>query len=186
MFGNSELKVITGLMVTAFSSVTTTPVADRISIAGGSDWDERVGRQVSTIGFRLSGCLVGGQIGAITDDTNDTVRLSLLLCTVGNQPTVANYSVSSILNDRAIVGLKRVLYDRTFSLNTPGVDATGYLPALTDVSIQIPCRVHLAYYGSAVNTESDVALYLMCVSNSAAVTNPGFINGSYVLTYLDR
>jgi len=163
----------------AFPSVSTTvsTVALGALVAAGSGVNQRIGSTIIPKAIRVLGTIVGGQSNSVSDDNRNVVRLSLILGVVGTAPS--GYTCNTILDPRFTTGVVRVLWDRVLVLQSPGKDSTGYMPSSKEVRVRVPIRVGpLLYSGTAANTIKGQELYFCVVSDSSAIPNPGFVNGS--------
>lgn len=170
----------------SFTSVSTAGAyfAVGATIAEGTESYNRLGRNARLTSFRIFGCLDGGQVNAITDDSHNTFRVCLIQGVVGIAPTIG---VGDYIDPRNSPGVLRVLYDDIISLSTPGADSTGYLVATKQWKAQCKLpNIPMVWSGSAGNTVKGTEIYLYMVSDSAAVANPGFTNGSFVVGFDDE
>lgn len=181
-----EEKFITNPMSNAFASVsTTTTFIDLTALIGaGTDYYNRVGRQVTLKRLQLSGLLVGGQVNLATDDSYNSFRITVACGNVGM--TWTPYGLTQVLSADLVPGLDRVLYDRVFPLSSPSRDTTGYMKALKRVNIDLALpQVVTHFQTAAAGSQNGNTVYLVMVSDSTAVPNPGFVDGSWVLRFTD-
>lgn len=132
--------------------------------------------------------MVGGQSNIVTDDKYNVARICVIEYESGTTPLVG-FNLGAILDPRngAYKGLIKVLHDQVYLLPSPGEDSTGYLPALREVTIDVPLNLDVSYVsasGGAVNLSSH-AVMIGVVTDSAAPPSPGFINGTATLTFED-
>jgi hypothetical protein len=134
----------------------------------------------------LRGTLVGGQINAVTDDPYNAFRIMVITGNVGISVPIAALIVSSVLSPELVPGLKSVLYDKAFPLQSPGKDGTGYLRAVKEVTIDLRLPSIVANFsGSAAGTQTGTTAYLIMASDSSTVPNPGLVDGTWVLAFSD-
>lgn len=185
LYRGTELKQIAMNLHDYFASVSTAGQQYDITglVAQGADYNQRIGRIIRAIQCSVTGTLVGGQSNSATDDTRNTIRISILVAEAG---TAFTYGVSAILDPRAIQGVRRILYDRVFSLSTTGADSTGYLPAVREMHIGVPVGEQIVYRGTAVSTNNPLGVFMYMVTDSAAVPHPGFEDGTLSLSFTDR
>jgi hypothetical protein len=174
-----------------FNSVGTTPIGYDVTgaVVLGQDYINRIGRLISLQRLFISGQLVGGQSNSATDDNRNVFRILVAICDIGTTFTSAVFTVNGTVDPRTMPGLRRVLYDRMFSLNSPGRDsaAGGYMPATRMVRVALRVRDRVTYtIGAGVGLNSNEGIYIWMVSDSAAVPHPGFESGSYGITFTDR
>lgn len=181
-----EDKFITNPMTTAFSSVsTTTTFIDLAALIGaGTDYFNRIGRQVTLSRLQVSGLLVGGQVNLAADDSYNSFRITVASGNVGM--TWTPFGLTQVLSADLIPGLDRVLYDRVFPLSSPGRDSTGYMKALRRVNINLALpQIVTHFQTAAAGSQNGNTVYLVMVSDSVAMPNPGFVDGSWVLRFID-
>jgi len=181
-----EQKFITNPMTTAFSSVsTTTTFIDLTALIGaGTDYFNRIGRQITLSRLQVNGLLVGGQVNLATDDAYNSFRITVAAGNVGM--TWTPYGLSQVLSADLIPGLDRVLYDHVFPLNAPSRDSTGYMKALKRIEINLDLpKIVTHFQTAAAGSQNGNTVYLVMVSDSVAVPNPGFVDGSWVLRFID-
>lgn len=181
-----EQKFITNPMTTAFSSVsTTTTFIDLTALIGaGTDYYNRIGRQVTLSRLQISGLLVGGQVNLATDDAYNSFRITVASGNVGM--TWTPYGLTQVLSADLVPGLDRVLYDHVFSLSAPARDSTGYMKALKRIEINLDLpKIVTHFQTAAAGSQNGNTVYLVMVSDSVAVPNPGFVDGSWVLRFID-
>lgn len=170
------------------TSIGTTPaildIGDRI--IEGTDVDDRVGREIYVDKLEFRATLIGGQSNLATDDKYNVFRLAVLAGTPGTMPLAiaSNFSNSYFMDPRGMGGLDVVLFDRSFTLASPGRDSTGYMPPIKEIVIDVPVRRKLKYLGPT-GSPSFRELYLVAVSDSSAAPNPGFANGFMTIHYHD-
>lgn len=180
---------------TSFSSLpnTWTEVDLCDSITCGYDISQRIGRKISISSFSLEGVLHGGQSGVVADDRYNTVRFVLGLWR-HNTPCVTNaFTMDSLINKAGFsstggVSLVRKYRDFKVILTSPSPDTTGYMPALKKIKIFIKFRKPLVISFPSVSATSTQNTYfvLSMLSDSSLPPNPGFIAGSYTITWYDN
>lgn len=181
-----EQKFITNPMTSAFSSVSTAvSYIDLTALMGaGTDYYNRVGRQITQKWLSVSGTLVGGQSNLATDDPYNVFRITVVKGNVGM--TFGTWGLTQVLSPDTILGLDRVLLDRFITLESPGRDSTGYMRAVKRVefSVRLP-DVVTHFTTAAAGSQNGETCYLVMISDSAVVSNPGFVDGSWVLRFTD-
>jgi hypothetical protein len=169
------------------ASVSSTPsvfdMTSNIAI-GAQFYNNRIGNAISPKFLTVNGNLVGGQVDGIADDTRNTFRMVVALGTPGL--AFAGLAPGSLLITRIMSGLKKVLYDKEYSLESPGRDTVGYMPAQRSITFTVPLQQVLSFTGNAAGTVSCLTYYLVMVSDSGTVPNPGFTNGSATMFFTDH
>lgn len=161
-------------------------------IAMGGDLGQRIGRKIAVNSFYLDGVLQGGQTNLATDDRFNTVRFVLGLWRSRTPCTANSLTMSSMINKSGYgvtggASLIRKFRDFKVILSTPGADSTGYLPAVRKVRIYVKFRrpITILFPASAATTTQSMFLILSVISDSVAIPNPGFTNGSFTLSWYD-
>jgi len=187
MAGGQEHKLRALTLVGAAASVGTAGVPVRLSqIAQGLDFTERIGRAIIIKSVSFCGQLIGGQTNSAVDENRNIVRIAIVSMNPGTALAAATYNVESIIDPRYVSGLKHVYYDRFFSLDSPGRDTTGYMPACRQVSCpKIPIHLRVDYTSNIATSESDTSLWIWFISDSGAVPNPGFGSGAIACEFID-
>lgn len=181
------MKLFQNDLPTYFASVSTA-VATRdltSSIAGGTDYNQRVGRSVHVKEIQFNGQLVGGQANTVTDENRNVVRISIVGCNSGLVWNAGTYNPSMVLDPRIMAGLHHVYYDEVISLVSPGADGTGYLPATTMVSRKIKVNKVLNWPSAAGAATTPYCIFMVMSTDSAAVPHPGFVSGTAVVSFTD-
>lgn len=133
----------------------------------------------------MEGSLHGGQSNLVTDDNHNTVRLLLVRGVPSTMATALGASLtlsSAPINAENISGVTEVLYDQTVELPSPGPDSTGYMPALKHVKTYIPVNRYFTFHSTGL---SDDCVVLAAVSDSTAVSHPGFTSGWLDVLFTD-
>ena len=184
----AEVKRFSRPITTEFSAVSTTATALDIPslIAQGTEFNQRIGRQIRARGLYLDFTIQGGQSNVVADDKINTMRL--LVCQ--GAPTTTGASIVSMLtvsvgpvNGENFNGMKRVFLDQTLDLASPGRDSTGYMPALRHFKRYIPLNLIIPYTSGGASGDT---LWLAMVSDSGVVPNPGCTSGRVELVYTDN
>ena len=182
----SESKFITNPLTTAFGSVSTSVAyIDLAALMGaGTDYYNRVGRQVTQQNLSVSGTLVGGQSNLATDDPYNVFRITVVKGNVGM--TFGTWGLTQVLSADTILGLDRVLSDRFITLQSPGRDSTGYMRAVKRVEFNVRLPDVVTHFTTAAaGSQNGETCYLVMISDSSVISNPGFVDGSWVLRFSD-
>lgn len=189
---NVETKFVNNTLIaspTDYRSIGNTWLeTDLTNIAQGTGIAQRIGHEIKLKGFNYRGTLVGGQSNLATDDNRNTVRIVLgIWDATSSTPLTSNGATidSYIAKDTTVSkGLVKKLYDSVIELQTPGRDSTGYLPAMKQLRKFIKLNKHfIRYYGSG-STNDNHKLILSMITDSAAPSHPGFVNG-YVTVFFE-
>lgn len=187
-----EIKRYSYGMHSAFGAVTTNPVASSLSggISQGATASQRVGNIVTIKGVGFFGTLVGGQSNLALDDNFNTVRIIVAECisavTMSGSVLLPGYfAISNFIEPRTIPGLTRVLYDHVLTLESPGRDSTGYMPAVRRLNWHCPMNLKMAFTGSGNNTDTSNSIVIFMVTDSVAAPSPGFEDGSEYIEFTD-
>jgi hypothetical protein len=171
----------------SMTSISTSAVAYDVTalIAAGTDYSNRVGRRIRVFRAFFKGQLAGGQNNSVADDPYDTVRITLVVAKPGFTPT---WGVNAPIDPRynPASGLIRVLRDETRVINALGKDSVGYVPGATCFEFDVGVNLPIEYSASAASTPSNRCIYLVAVSDSVAVTHPGFTStSSFGVQFID-
>lgn len=181
---SGEMKDVSYTLAGPFGSIGTTTLVQSLSIAQGMDTTQRIGRMVNITGVDLIGLLAGGQSNLATDDKYNFVRIAIVECNVGQSP-ILDLTTPLDTRTNANIGLRRVLFDQLYTLQSPGRDSTGYMPPVRKIDVRIPCSIPVLF-NSTLGTGACVStLCVVMVSDSSLAPNPGFVQGSWRLYYHD-
>lgn len=184
---STELKHFSRVLTTNFASISTTATALDLAalITQGTDWTNRIGRSVFIQGVYVEGTLHGGQSNLVTDDNHNTVRLVVAsgLPTTMAASFVSAFTLSQYpVNAEILVGCQHVHLDKSIELPSPGPDSTGYMPSIKHFRAYVPINKYVTYGNIA---PSDVTTCLVAVSDSSAVSHPGFVTGAFDILFTD-
>jgi len=188
---NIETKVKEYQLSNTWGSVSTNWVENAIEggIGQGEAGNERIGRSIQITEIELKGVLMNGVSNLITDDNRNLFRLVIGIWDNSTTPCQAVpvlmwEKVTKALNSEG--NIMRILYDKTFSLCAVGRDSTGYLPMTRNVYYKKRFKPALKITWSDDTSDyPDKRLVVSMMSDSAAVSNPGFITGFLNLSYND-
>ena len=190
-----ELRRLTPVaLTTSMGSITTTwnEISLCDTIAVGADLNHRVARKIAVTSFYLDGVLSGGQSNLATDDRFNTIRFILGLWRSRVPCATEGLNISSMINKSGFgftggVSLIRKYRDFKVILSTPGADSTGYLPAVRKFKIYVKFRrpITISFPATTATTTQDKYLILSVISDSVAPPNPGFISGTYSISWFD-
>lgn len=161
-------------------------IQDLVNITNTTDVTGRWTRKIRLLKFQLQGLLVGGQSNLVTDDAYNGVRIVLF----EGAPGLASVDFAgfdqNVHLQPGISGITRIFMDRMIALRVSAPDSTGYVPACTTVSFSRGVHTICVFDQSgAAYPAAGASLYLAMISDSAAVSNPGFTIGHFTLTFID-
>lgn len=179
------MKFYSEVMTNYFASIGTTPVYRDLFayIAQGTDMANRLGRSIQAECVVIRGTIVGGQVNVATDDNRNSFRVSLVEVVPGTAPT--GFTLNVVPDVRNIAGFQRIVWDKVVQLETPGKDSTGYMPAIVPFSLKLPYRKLMRYTTSSTAPTTGSTLMLVMSSDSSAVANPGFVDGTWTVFFTD-
>lgn len=172
---------------TIFGSISDSwIIQDLVTITNTTDVSGRWTRKIKLLRFQLQGLLVGGQSNLATDDAYNGVRLVLFEGAPGLATVDFAGFDQNVHLQPGISGITRVLMDRMIALRVSAPDSVGYVPACTTVSFSRGVNTVCIFDASGLITPAaGSSLYLTMISDSAAVSNPGFTIGHVTLTFVD-
>ena len=176
-----------------FSSIGTTWVEHSWLPPFGSTSAARVGNKIAITELSFQGVLVGGQANLALDDNRNWVRIVL---GIWKNPSSTGLSTHTVLYTNSFPTslqidyqtqptLTHKLFDRTFTLTSPGKDSTGYLPPQRFVTYTHHFRKPIVVTFDALSSIPDKQWFLSMVSDSSAVPSPGFVSGDLKFTWID-
>lgn len=188
---NVENKFISGALTTSFASVNNTWDEQVLStVAQGTDQDERIGNHIRLRSLEIKGVIAQGSADSSSDDPYNVMRIVIGLwgsstTPLGNVAWGINVPLRKNMNPGELF---KKYYDKYVALtvtSTEKGEGDGYTPGLKQFHYYKKFKNVVINWGSSATTEPDKRMILSIVSDSAAVPNPGFINGYWVLTYED-
>jgi len=179
-----EMKYAPFVLPTAISTAATVYDMTTYINTSPNALNGRIGDLIETTHLILGGTLVGGQSNTVADDAYNVVRIIFVKMVPGT--SFAAMNIGSVVTPRSIAGLISVLFDKTYTLVSPGADSTGYVPAVCSVSISIPLSGTVFFAGTGAGTDSVTTIGTVFISDSAFVVHPGFEDGSVGLYYIDK
>lgn len=182
---HGELKWRVRALSSDFPSIGTGCVYRNLSAFGaGTDYYQRIGRRVFIHYIDVYGTLVGGQTNSVADDPYNTVKVALVLATPAFTPST-EWSVTTPLGPQQVPGLIKTLWTTSFVINTNAKDSTGYIAKGISIGKRIPVNLKFEYTTTTDVAASNLGLFLVCTSDSVAVTNPGFNSGYSLVCFSD-
>lgn len=154
---------------------------DLSALAQGTEYFQRFGRRVIIDHVDIMGTLVGGQTNSVADDAYNTVCMALVTAAPGTAPS--GWSAGLPIGPQITTGVKKVLWAKRFVINTNAKDSTGYIPNAMIVKERIPVHEPFEYVASGDVVATNQSLYLIAISDSVAVVNPGFNTGFSVVVF---
>lgn len=192
---NTENKYKVLNMVTQYGTVTSTwNEAGLNTIAQGVAKEQRIGNKIRIKSLEIKGCISSGANELLTDDAYNVLRVILglyrgssvtPLATSGrglNDPLRTDYlSANGLL-------IKKYM-DKYITLPVTGTEqgaGDGYTPSVKNFTYYKRWKKGILIQWSNDTTNYPSAnLVLSMISDSIAVTNPGFVAGYAVMTYED-
>lgn len=171
----------------AWSEYPITNVSQGIGKGG------RIGNKIRVKSVEINGVIAQGSNELITDDAWNVMRIILGLYNGVNTPlTSANLSINDVMRtdySSAKGTLRQKYLDKYVPLNVVSTEqgaGDGYTPQvkLFKYYKRFKRPILIEYADDAV-TYPNKALVLSMISDSVAVTHPGFINGWWCVTYED-
>lgn len=185
-----EIKRIETQLNTAGAFQTVSTAGKTINfgkgLVQGTNYNQRVGDKINIVGYQFYGQLQGGQSNLATDEKTNYVRIMIMSTQQGASPTpLPNFDLP--INRQTVPNVMKVYIDRMISLQTPGRDSTGYLPATRMVKFNVKLRKPFVIkFPQSGSTTPVVDLICWAVSDSSVVPNPGFLNGWLRVFYTDN
>ena len=178
---------------TSFSAVGTSWVELSYNPVFGSTATARVGNKIAITELSFQGVLVGGQSNLALDDNRNWFRIVL---GIWKNPSSTGASTHTVLNLNSFPSSLQIdhqtqptllykLYDRTFTLTSPGRDSTGYIPPQRMVTYTHHFKKPVVITWDAMSSIPDKQWFLSMISDSAAAPNPGFVSGALKVTWID-
>jgi len=165
------------------SAWTVTRLAN---IAEGTDFNQRIGREIVLDTVRVAGLLLGGQTNIATDDSYNHCRIVIIEAIHGfTSGSLGAVGVLGIIDPRSVQGVKRVIHDVCYKEDTPGRDSTGYVPSVQWVKEHANLGMHVKYTSAAGADSNMYEPYICFVTDSGLPSNPGFSDGAIVVAFHD-
>lgn len=171
-------------MPSTFASIGSGIVSkDYTQLAQGTEYYNRVGRRVVIDHVDICATLVGGQNNSVADDPYNTICLALVVGVAGTAP--ANWTVGLPIGPQLTQYVREVLWTKRYVVNTNAKDSTGYVANAMLVKERIPVHLPFEYVTNTDVVATSQSLYLLCISDSIAVVNPGFNSGYLMVAFHD-
>lgn len=184
---NIEMKYKNTLSTVSFASISNSWTELNLTdISQGDSVIHRSGRELMIKAFHLNGILVGGQSNLATDDNRNIVRVVLGLWDNSTPLTTAGADINSYIAPKQAqgAGLVKKYIDMIIPLVSQGQDSTGYMPAMRKINKFLKMSRKIQY-SADTSTSSNTFLVLSMISDSSAVSNPGFVQGSIKIFFQD-
>jgi len=177
-----EDKYSIGTMISLMPSVASSYTSIALcNYSNGTGVGERVGRRV-----RIKKIVIDGWV-APGDNTN---LFRMIVCSAENGSVFAagGNSIDTCFHAKNATSgiLDHIYYDKTIFLKHEAIDGNSgtSVPILRHVRIVIRPNFTIRWSDNTSNYY-DHMLFLSCVSDSAAPSNPGFVNGYLLTTFED-
>lgn len=159
------------------------------SIQSGTAEGQRVGNRIRIKSIEIKGTLQGGQTGSAADDPFNSLRFVFAHWSGYNYTTPmasSGLNINSVINKDTAKQLQRKYVDRFMTLTAPNPLTVGYQPAVRVFKWYHRFARPIVITYSDINTvNANSCLALSVISDSAAIPNPGFINGFAKVVYED-
>lgn len=191
---NIENKMNYDRMVGNFGSVGSTWLEQTTSaVAQGTGNNQRIGNQIRIRSIEINGVIAQGSQEFATDDPWNTMRIVLALWAGGTVSTplgTAAFDMNTPLRrTNCPQGLMKKYYDKYVPLTVVSTEkggGDGYAPGLRKFKFfKIFKKGLLIDFGDATTTRPDKRLIISMISDSFVVTNPGFLQGFWAVSYED-
>lgn len=192
-----ENKIIGDLMEEDFGSISNAwHELNLTTLSQGSGKTSRIGTVIHVKSLEIRGVVTGGMQAAVGDDPWNVLRIVLGKYNspdVNNPLTTAGVGMESICRaDWLNAGgrLVKKYMDKYVVLDTIGGNnaATGYIPKQRIFKYYKkfkPGDLTIKWNADAGDSTSQTKLILSMISDSAAVTHPGFTHGYWCMTFED-
>lgn len=191
--GRRELKLRYLLLPSSISNAwASTPTGDvgvAVQIWPGNQSNQRIGRKIYLKNLVIRGSLISGATGASTvDDAWDAVRIVILWAapntTIGARLDASGTGLYTPIRNQDFVN--RVIFDKVYTLRSLiSLGSGNFVPAVKEIHINKRLNKTITFN----DTDQYVLgreLYVMMVSNSSAIPNPGWSETSYAkIQYYD-
>lgn len=178
---------------------TLTLLESDLTATSGEDDSCRRGDEILVTSVEIKAVISTGAEDGITDDLYNNMRIVLALWTGfgSNAPMYTlSYPIDKPLLRELIPGaagaprlIKKYL-DQYIPLEVSGAGhaaGTGYIPKLVQFNYykKFKTPIHITYNASTA-TSGDKILTLSVTSDSATLTNPGFVRGFVKMTFINK
>lgn len=179
-----ETKILENSLYSTYSSVSTAGQDGQWNPPAGTSYGTRIGREIVATYFKFRGLLHGGQSNLATDDSHNIFRIVIFTAEGGYTASSSTISTNNFIDPGKGIyrQIRKVYYDRTFKLDSPGRDSTGYLAIQKEINIRLKLKFKVKYDDTNVPNKS---LHVFMISDSALPVNPGFTDGQARLYFKD-
>lgn len=190
---NIEDKFSTNTMRFIMGSISNAWIEVCVNLwSQGTSTGTRVGRKVQIKSLFIYGTIAGGDSESALDDPYNNVRFVIGLYdgSAGATPlTTANMNIDSVIKRDSCRFLRRKYYDKYIVFNVASTEkggGDGYAPTIKKFRyykrFKRPINV---WFADDTNLYPSIRLVMSAISDSAAIPNPGFVNGYWVVKYQD-
>jgi len=190
----TEDKLVVKTLRTDMSSIpiTTWTEINLCNPAQGLTNSTRVGRRIKIKSLEFRGIIAGGANESAFDDMYNTVRVVFALWNTTNDTPIGNaldrdYPLQSTTYTGAQKLIKK-LYDKQIGFQVASTEKAagdGYAPEVKSIRFYKRFKNLYIEYADDSTTYPNKRLIMSCVSDSAAVPNPGFIGGYTFVKFED-
>jgi len=160
-------------------------------VAAGTESNQRTGRRIKLKSLEIKGTLAAGASGNVLDDPYNNMRIVIGLYDESTPLTTGSATMFlPIMRTLGTNGslIKKYL-DKFVALNVTSTEkgqGDGYAPQCKTFKFYKKWKkgIFIDYIGTDAD-DGTKFLYMSCISDSAAVPNPGFVTGYILLKYED-
>lgn len=178
------------------NTTTTGTITSLLDIAQGDSADTRDGNQITLRSIRFLGSLSNGDPSTLLTGNPSAIYRVILFQDkqqVSDTPPAVNDVLfspdyASVYNYPNVVKRFKILYDRSFVINAPGIHDTGITPATAYITCQkswshwlFPTMKNIKYNGTLGSDLQKGGVYMLMLGTS---TDPSFII-NYQVAYND-
>lgn len=194
IISSEEKKYMIAYLPTTHGSISNAWVEHDVlaTLAAGTDFTNRVGRDILVHNLLVKGTMFGGAQGSGFDDLYNSVRLLIFTThreTAGSALTplaTAGMSINQPILKGNLASLGRIYRDMQIAITNSPISTSDGAPGHRAVNIFIRfkrgLRVHFTHSIAGYN---QTQLWVSAISDSAAVPGPGFTIGCIRATFTD-
>ena len=162
-----------------------------------------IARRYELIGFSLYGTLQGGQSNVVADDRYNVCRCMVCIfdgetaswAASAKWPAAVTTNTTAPIRIKAPVvpadgstqHIRRKVFDKVYTLSSPGRDSTGYMPAVRTIGIRVRFKrpIIFNYCNESGTLKPDKYIAMAWISDSTAPPGCGFVNGALTWFWKD-
>lgn len=192
---NIENKFYTGSLVTVWSSVANAWIEQDLCYpAQGDGISARTGSSIKIRSIEIKGVIAQGSNESAVDDSYNIMRIVIARYNGGNLTTPLATAAASmntpITNEFYTNGVMRQKYlDKYIPLNVQSTEqgeGDGYCPQVKSFKYYKKFKKPVTIrFGDSGTTNVTQRIMMACISDSAAIVNPGFVAGYWKVMFED-